>query len=281
MKAAVLARYGSLELTEVEKPAAAAGELLVRVRATSVNAVDWYGFSGRPYAARPMMGLRKPKSQRAGRRLRRESSRRSATASRTSRSATRCSAATSGAFAEYVVVERRRSSASRRTCRSRRLRRCRSRGSRRCRACAITAACSRGRRVLINGAAGGVGTFAVQIAKALGAEVHAVCSTRNVEQARELGADRVFDYTREDFTRSGAALRRAVRQRGQPVVVVDAARARAERDGRPRRRAAPEATARAARPHRPHQARREARRPNGACSSSRSRTATTSRRYAI
>jgi NADPH:quinone reductase-like Zn-dependent oxidoreductase len=60
-----------------------------------------------------------------------------------------------------------------------------------------------GRRVLVNGASGGVGTFAVQIATALGAEVHAVCSGPNVEQARALGAGRVFDYTREDFTRSG------------------------------------------------------------------------------
>ena len=66
MKAAVVAKYGSLVVSDVEKPVPAEGEVLVQVHATSLNAVDWYGFSGRPYVARPMMGMRKPKSSELG-----------------------------------------------------------------------------------------------------------------------------------------------------------------------------------------------------------------------
>src|SRR5437762_9027883 len=66
MKAVVVAAYGSLAVQDVEKPEPAPGEVLVRVHATSLNAVDWYGFSGRPYVARPLMGLRKPKSSELG-----------------------------------------------------------------------------------------------------------------------------------------------------------------------------------------------------------------------
>jgi NADPH:quinone reductase-like Zn-dependent oxidoreductase len=202
MKAAVAPRYGSLVIREVPRPEPAAGEVLVRVHATSLNAVDWYGLNGRPYAARPLMGLLKPKSSEGG----------SDFAGVVEAVGVdvedlapgdQVYGCQGGAFAEYVVagraVERKPANLSLEE------------------AAAVPVAAfaalqglrdhggvKPGQQILVNGASGGVGTFAVQIAKALGASVHAVCSTRNVDQAQELGADRVFDYTREDFTRGGA-----------------------------------------------------------------------------
>ena len=198
MKAAVLDGYGALVVREVERPDPAVGEVLVRVRATSLNAVDWYGFRGRPYVARPLMGLRRPKDPALGSDFAGvvEALGRGVGDLVPGDEVFGCGG---GAFAEYVaadVVARRPANVSLEE------------------AAAVPVAgftalqglrdhCGvrPGRTVLVNGASGGVGTFAVQVAKALGAEVHAVCSTRNVEQARALGAARVFDYAREDFTR--------------------------------------------------------------------------------
>ena len=201
MRAAVLSKYGSLAVVETEQPVPAAGQVLVRVHATSVNAVDWYGFSGRPYAGRPMMGLRRPKSPGLG----------SDFAGVVAAVGDRVEDFAPGdevfgcegpAFAEYLLVdqvlEHKPASLSFEEAASvpvagvTALQGLRDHGGVR-----------PGQRILVNGAAGGVGTFAVQVARALGAQVDAVCSTKNLEQARELGADRVFDYTREDFTRSG------------------------------------------------------------------------------
>jgi NADPH:quinone reductase-like Zn-dependent oxidoreductase len=201
MRAASHLNYGSLVLGDVETPEPGEGELLVRVRATSLNAADWYGFSGRPYVARPLMGVRKPRSAKAGIDF---AGVVAAVGNGTSAFAAgdEVYGCQNGAFAEYLVagaaVARKPANLSFEE------------------AAAVPVAgvtalqglrdhsgVGPDQKVLVNGAAGGVGTFAVQIAKALGAEVHAVCSTRNVEQARELGATRVFDYTREDFARSG------------------------------------------------------------------------------
>ena len=202
MKAALLAGYGSLVVTEVETPTPAEGQVLVRVHATSLNAVDWYGFSGRPYAARALMGLRRPKSAQLGSDF--AGVIEAAGAGVVGLSAgDEVYGCDGGAFAEYVVaddaVDRMPANLSFEDAAAvplaglTALQGLRDHGS-----------VQPGQKVLVNGASGGVGTFAVQVAKALGAEVHAVCSSRNVEQARELGAAHVFDYTREDFTRCGA-----------------------------------------------------------------------------
>lgn len=200
MKAAVLERYGSLVVRDVERPAPAAGEALVRVHAVSLNAVDWYGFKGRPYLARPLMGFARPRSGELGSDFAGtvETLGEGVAELRPGDGVYGCR----GRFAEYVVAS---------TAVARKPENLSFEEAAAVPVAGLTAlqglrdhgALQPGQRVLVNGAAGGVGTFAVQIAKALGAEVHAVCSTRNVDQARALGADRVFDYLHEDFTRGG------------------------------------------------------------------------------
>ena len=232
MKAALALRYGSLVMREVEKPEPAEGDVLVRVHATSLNAVDWYGLNGRPYFARPLMGLRKPKSSETGTDFAGvvEAVGVGVDGFAPGDEVYGCEG---GAFAEYVVantaVARKPANLSFEEAAAVPLA-----GLTALQALRDHGALQSGQQVLVNGASGGVGPFAVQIAKALGAEVHAVCSTRNIEQARELGADRVFDYTREDFARSGArydvlfdnagnrswpSMRRVLAPRGKVVLV--------------------------------------------------------------
>lgn len=204
MRAIVHTAYGSpdvLELKELEKPELADDLVLVRVHAASINPADWYGVSGRPWVARAATGLRKPKSDRTGIDF-------AGTVEAVGRDVTHVQpgdevyGGKSGALAEYVCVRDAvvrkpanvtfEEAAAVPVAALTALQGLRDKGK-----------LEPGQRALINGASGGVGTFAVQIAKALGAEVTAVCSTGNVEQARALGADRVIDYTQEDFTRSG------------------------------------------------------------------------------
>jgi NADPH:quinone reductase-like Zn-dependent oxidoreductase len=203
MKAIVHERYGSpdvLELKEVEKPELADDGVLVRVRATSVNRVNWYAMAGKPLLARPMMCMGKPKSRLIGSDF-------AGTVEAVGKDVTdfrpgdEVFGGERGAFAEYVCARLGvapkpanltfEEAAAAPVAALTALQGLRDHGRLR-----------PGQRVLINGASGGVGTFAVQIAKALGAEVTAVCSTRNVDLVRSLGADRVVDYTQEDFTRS-------------------------------------------------------------------------------
>lgn len=206
MKAIVRDKYGppdGVELQEVEKPEVTDDGLLVRVRAASVNRVDWYDVTGTPWIARPMTGLRGPESRFTGRDF-------AGTVEAVGNRVTDLRPGDEvfggkkggGSFAEYVGVP---ADVARKPP-----------GLTFEEAAAVPVAAltalqglrdhgqlQPGQKVLVNGASGGVGTFAVQIAKALGAEVTGVCSTRNVEQARSLGADHVIDYTAEDFTRTG------------------------------------------------------------------------------
>ena len=206
MKAAVYRRFGPpdvLGIEEVEKPAVGDDDVLVRVRATSVNPADWHTLTGTPLIARPAFGLRRPKDERLGNDY-------AGTVESTGKNVTRFKAgdevfgATSQAFAEYVSVAQDRGIVAKPE--NVGIEEAGSVGV--AGVTALQALRDHGRlqphqRVLINGASGGVGTFAVQIAKALGADVTAVCSTRNVELVRSLGADRVVDYTKEDFARDG------------------------------------------------------------------------------
>jgi NADPH:quinone reductase-like Zn-dependent oxidoreductase len=204
MKAIVYHDYGSpdvLKYEEIEKPAAGDNEVLIKVRAASVNPIDRF-FRGKPYIFRILIGLRKPKITRLGVDL-------AGQVEAVGRNVTQFKPGDEvfgvgrGACAEYVCAMEGKlalkpanlsfeSAASVPVAAITALQGLRDKGR-----------IQPGHKVLINGASGGVGTFAVQIAKAFGAEVTAVCSTRNVDTARSLGADHVIDYTREDFTRSG------------------------------------------------------------------------------
>ncbi len=203
MKAMVYDRYGSpdvLRLRHVDKPALAEDGVLVRVRAASVNPVDWHTVTGKPYLVRLQAGLRKPKSGLLGVDF---AGTVEAVGARVNgfQPGDEVFGARSGALGEYVcartVVPKPANltfeeAAAGPVAAVTALQGLRDKGR-----------LQPGQKVLINGASGGVGTFAVQIAKALGAEVTGVCSTGNVDLVGSLGADDVIDYTKDDFTRSG------------------------------------------------------------------------------
>jgi NADPH:quinone reductase-like Zn-dependent oxidoreductase len=206
MKAIVYTQYGPpdvLQFKEVAKPTPADDEVLIKVRAASVNPLDWRLMRGKPLFTRLMIGgLRKPKITRPGVDV-------AGQVEAVGRNVTQFKpgdqvfGACRGAFAEYAcVIEEKlapkpadisfEDAAAVPVAAISALQGLRDKGH-----------IQRGHKVLVDGASGGVGTFAVQIAKSFGAEVTAVCSTRNVDTARSIGADHVIDYTREDFTQCG------------------------------------------------------------------------------
>ena len=206
MKAIVYRCYGSpdvLAFEDTAKPVPADDEVLVKVRAASVNPLDWHYLRGTPYFLRLGSGLGSPKDSRLGVDF-------AGTIETVGKDVTRFKAGdevfggATGAFAEYVTVREDRGLAAKPANVS-------FEQAASVPIAAVTAIqglrdegqIKPGQKVLINGASGGVGTFAVQIAKSLGAEVTGVCSTRNLELVRSIGADHVIDYTRETYTDSG------------------------------------------------------------------------------
>src|SRR5713101_4402767 len=204
MKAIVHTQYGPpdvLQFTEVAKPSPTDNEVLIKLYAASVNPLDRYSMRGAPLI-RLIPGLRKPKDPRMGVDVagRVEAVGRNVTQFKPG---DQVFGVRRGAFAEYACAMEDKlalkppnlsfeEAAAVPVAAITALQGLRDKGR-----------IQPGHRVLVNGASGGVGTFAVQIAKSFGAEVTAVCSTRNVDTARSLGADHVIDYTREDFTQSG------------------------------------------------------------------------------
>lgn len=203
MKALVRSGYGApldvLELKDIDLPEIKPNEILVRVHAASVNAGDLAQVRGTPYIIRPVYGLRRPKQHLLGQDV-------AGTVERVGVGVTRFRPGDEvfgggvGTFAEYAVAPEKRLAVKPGGLSFEAAAGMPVAGLTALHGIRDAAGVGEGDKVLINGASGGVGTFAVQIAKALGAEVTAVCSTRNVEQARALGADHVIDYTNEDFT---------------------------------------------------------------------------------
>src|ERR1700694_1349711 len=208
MKAIVQEAYGSpdvLKFRDIEKPAIGANDVLIRVRAAGVNPADWALVGGLPYVARPLYGMGKPKNPVRGTDVAGEVEAvgASVTRFRPGDEVFGWSGHLGGAFAEYACVSEEalvpkpanlvfEQAAAVPMAGTVALLAVRDHGKVRA-----------GQKVLVNGASGGIGTFAVQIAKSLGAEVTGVCSTGNVDLVRSIGADHVIDYTKVDFTRTG------------------------------------------------------------------------------
>jgi NADPH:quinone reductase-like Zn-dependent oxidoreductase len=206
MKAIVQDKFGSpddvLKLSEIDKPVVGDDEILVRVRAACINIGDSHGIKGVPYAMRPIFSMARAKNRVPGTDI-------AGTVEAVGKNVTQFKPGDEvfgwckGAFVEYATVSQDAlaliptnftfdQAATIGVSAFTALQALRDQGN-----------LQPGQKVLITGASGGVGTFAVQIAKSLGAEVTGVCSTRNVDMVRSIGADHVIDYTQEDYTQLG------------------------------------------------------------------------------
>ena len=190
---------------DIDKPEIGDDQVLVHVHAAGVNPADWAIMSGLPYIARPVYGLRKPKNAVRGTDV-------AGTVEAVGTGVTRlqpggevfgCCSGLGGAFAEYASIPEDALAPKPANLSFERAAAVPMVGLVALQALRDQGNVGAGQKVLVNGASGGIGTFAVQIAKALGAEVTGVCSTRNVDLVRSIGADHVIDYTQEDFTQEG------------------------------------------------------------------------------
>jgi NADPH:quinone reductase-like Zn-dependent oxidoreductase len=202
MKAVVYCDYGApdvLKLETIAKPVPNDEQVLIKVRAASVNPYDWHFMRGEPFIMRLGNGLRKPKNMRIGVDF-------SGVVEAVGKNVTQFKpgdavfGGRNGAFAEYVVMLEKNLMSKPENLSFEQAGAVQIAGLTALQGLRDAGKLQAGQKVLINGASGGVGTFAVQIAKTLGAHVTGVCSTRNVELVRSLGADQVIDYTKEDFT---------------------------------------------------------------------------------
>ena len=210
MRAIVYQHFGSpdiLECQEVEKPVPGHDEVLIKVRAASINPLDWKMMKGGPFIVRLLLGLGKPKLKRSGVDV-------AGVVEAVGKNVTQFKPGDPvfgtcyGAFAEYTIAK---SVAGMKSALVVKPDNVTFEQAASAPVAALTALqglrdkarIEAGQKVLVNGAAGGVGTFAVQIARSFGANVTGVCSTRNVDLVRSLGADQVIDYTQQDCTKSG------------------------------------------------------------------------------
>lgn len=236
MKAVVQDEYGTadnLVLADIDRPTAASGEVLIHVHAASVFIGDWHVITGLPYAVRPKLGLRRPKARVAGQEM-------AGRVEAVGEGVTQFQPGDDvfgtclGAFAEYVSVPVGLLAPKPMNLPYEEAATVPITGTTALQAVRDKGGVKSGQRVLIIGAAGGVGSFAVQIAKTMGAHVTGVCNTAQLEVVRSIGAEEAIDYTREDFTKIGrhwdviietaggrpvSELRQALNSRGTLVIV--------------------------------------------------------------